>query len=36
MLLGMMLLLWWLGCWGSLTDRLSSNWCWGSRRCGKL
>ena len=36
LLLGTILLLRWLGCWGNLTDRLSSNWSWGSRRGGKL
>ena len=36
LLLGTILLLQWLGCWGNLTDGLSSNWSWGSRRCGKL
>ena len=30
------LLLRWLGCWGNLTEGLSSNWIWGSRRRRKL
>ncbi|XXG73141.1 hypothetical protein AAC387_Pa07g2109 [Persea americana] len=36
LLLGTILLLQWLGCWGNLMDRLSSNWSWGSRQCRNL
>ena len=36
LLLGTILLLRWLGCWGNLTYWLSSDWSWGSRRCKKL
>ena len=36
LLLGTILLLRWLGCWSNLTYGLSSNWSWGSRRCGQL